>query len=74
MQSYEIISKIGKVLTLFVCNLTLYVADFAFFFDLSQVVFCLFLPSFLWDDRAFSMGKIDFPSSFSPLFTRWQTS
>ncbi len=31
MQSYEIISKIGKVLTLFVCNLTLYVADFAFF-------------------------------------------
>ncbi len=46
MQSYEIISKIGKVLTLFVCNLTLYVADFAFFLICRRLSFVCFCPRF----------------------------
>ena len=46
MQSYEIISKIGKVLTLFVCNLTLYVADFAFFLICCRLSFACFCPRF----------------------------
>lgn len=46
MQSYEIISKIGKVLTLFVCNLTLYVLDFAFFSICRRCLFACFCPRF----------------------------
>lgn len=46
MQSYEIISKIGKVLTLFVCNLTLYVANFAFFLICRRLSFVCFCPRF----------------------------
>lgn len=46
MQSYEIISKIGKVLTLFVCNLTLYVLDFAFFSICRRWPFACFCPRF----------------------------
>lgn len=46
MQSYEIISKIGKVLTLFVCNLTLYVLDFAFFLICRRCLFACFCPRF----------------------------
>lgn len=46
MQSYEIISKIGKVLTLFVCNLTLYVADFAFFLICRRLSSAYFFPRF----------------------------
>lgn len=46
MQSYEIISKISKVLTLFVCNLTLYVLDFAFFSICRRCLFACFCPRF----------------------------
>lgn len=46
MQSYEIISKIGEVLTLFVCNLTLYVLDFAFFSICRRCLFACFCPRF----------------------------
>lgn len=67
MQSYEIISKIGKVLTLFVCNLTLYVANFAFFRFVAGGLLPVFALVFMGQSCIF-YGKNRFSQFVFPTF------